>query len=91
MKIYLLKAHDQNRPYDHHVGFVVVAQSRGEARRTVCHKHFSKEPWETELGQHEIDERAFWMDPERAECTPIGEYEDRNMSPHVVLSDYRAG
>lgn len=91
MKIYLIKAHDQSRPYDYHVGFVVAARSPGEARRTVCSTHFAKEEWEHELGQHEIDERKFWMDPEMASCTDIGDYTHHNTWPHVLLADYRAG
>lgn len=90
MNIYLLKAHDRNRGYDLHQGFVVVAKSPGQARRIACSEYFNGEPFD-EPTQRDKDERKFWSDAKTSACSCVGIYRGPEMAPHVLLADYRAG
>lgn len=88
MNIYVIKAHDM-RGWDMFEGFVVVAKSGGEARRTAARAAANRQgSWD---GTPNETERAFWMDIRSTRCTEIGTYTGRETGPHIVLEDFKRG
>ncbi|USC17058.1 hypothetical protein [Rhodococcus sp. 11-3] len=88
MKIYLLQA-PEGRDWDEYQGFVIVAESRTQAREIAGQKA-QQYSGTTEFGRRVNEkERAYWLND--ADCTLVGEYTGCTLEDPVLLHDYKAG
>lgn len=93
MNIYALTPHGP-RGWDEFIGFVVVAQSSGTARRLAGSTAKPFDPHVEEdhfMANVHGAERAFWNDPETTLCRKVGVYTGTCTTAHVVLTSYHSG